>query len=312
MQDGTSASGTDATQPDVAVLVEGDRVVTFSTILGLGSPVFAALLRTGMKEGLTREVCLPGKSKKDLELFLAFLHPLSRVRVSPDTVDRMLPWFDEYQVEVLKEECEEVLLGMACTSQRLLQARTFGLNRQYQRCLGELTITEFGEHFGELAREPQIVHDVLPSMEKQLPRLSLVSTAIRETLGTTRLASLVPLFTACVRHSGQLDEDIAQLLQELLEPCTTTAAAAKVLELLLLEKEQHKEQLRKELLRLSEQQHREFRQLREQQKKELLQLKQQWKARVTQNVNQAFSNCRFGTPGYTEVYTLQRLMETWL
>mmetsp|Transcript_45854 Transcript_45854/g.130928 ORF Transcript_45854/g.130928 Transcript_45854/m.130928 type:complete len:263 (+) Transcript_45854:89-877(+) len=232
------------TVPDVAVTVEGEKVMAFSTVLALSSPVFAALLGSVMREGRTKEVNLPGKSKGEFELFLSFLQPCSRVRVSPDNVDVMLPWFDEYQVQVFKDECEDVLLGMPCTARSILQAKTFGLEKQYKRCLKDLNTVEFKDHFAELAQQPQVLRDILPRMETAIPGLNLVSTAICETLDTPRLQAALPFFEACIKQSGGLDDNIASLVRtlvkEALDESASTTAAAELLAMLLQAREEVK------------------------------------------------------------------------
>jgi len=214
MESKGSSGESDAPQPDIAVIVEGERVMTFSLVLALSSPVFAALLRSPMAEAINKEVSLPGKSKEDFELFVALLLRGSGARVSPDNVDRMLPWCDEYQVRALKDDCEEVLLSMPCTCSRAAQAQTFALKRQYQRCLRDLPAAEFRERFADLAREPQAVRDMLPRMQKELPGLGPVLAVICSTLDTPRFPSAVPLFALCVQDERTLDVDSIRSLQE--------------------------------------------------------------------------------------------------
>jgi len=226
------------TVPDVAVTVEGEKVMAFSTVLALSSPVFAALLGSVMREGRTKEVNLPGKSKGEFELFLSFLQPCSRVRVSPDNVDVMLPWFDEYQVWVLKEECENVLFYMPCTVQRLRQATKFGMEAQYQRCLRELPVRCLQDNFEDLARDSQAIRDVLPRMEEEIPGVVTVAAIVRETLGTPRLEPAMPFFKACVEHGQYLDARLVDMLRESLDPATSARAAAGLFEKLLQEREQ--------------------------------------------------------------------------
>jgi len=229
MESKGSSGESDAPQPDIAVIVEGERVMTFSLVLALSSPVFAALLRSPMAEAINKEVSLPGKSKEDFELFVALLLRGSGARVSPDNVDRMLPWCDEYQVRALKDDCEEVLLSMPCTCSRAAQAQTFALKRQYQRCLRDLPAAEFRERFADLAREPRAVRDMLPRMQEELPRLGAVLAVIRDTLDTPRFLSAAPLFAVCLEHEAALDMDFICFLQELADNHTADDVPTKLL-----------------------------------------------------------------------------------
>merc|ERR1719502_1579350 len=95
---------------DVEVTIEGTTVKVHGIVLSLASPVFAALLRSDMREGLARHVDLPGKSKAEFDMFMAFLRPGSRQPLDETSIDKMLPLFDEYQITSLKECCEEFLL----------------------------------------------------------------------------------------------------------------------------------------------------------------------------------------------------------
>ena len=56
---------------DVEVEIEGTTLKVHSLILGLASPVFAALLCSNMQEGLSRRIKLPDKSKHEFELFMS-------------------------------------------------------------------------------------------------------------------------------------------------------------------------------------------------------------------------------------------------
>ena len=173
---------------DVVVSVEGQDIRTYGVLLGLASPVFAALLC----EGPERRIQLPGKSKEEFELFLAFLRPCSVHRVNKDNVDILLPWSDDYEVAGLKSKCENVLLTMPVTVSRLLQARNMNLHEQYRRCLTGLPEVDFKTSFETLVKES----DVLQELVKEHPSLHMVSDFSR--LDCKRCANGMQRFGNCL------------------------------------------------------------------------------------------------------------------
>jgi len=219
---------------DVEVVIEGSTVRVHSAVLALASPVFAALLRSHMREGLTKVLELPGKSKEEFEIFLAFLRPASRRRVTEDNVDILLPWFDEYQVETLKAECEDMLLGMPCSVSRLLQAKSVNLQRQYQRCLDEFPPANFIAGFAELTAEPEIVRDLLPYVQEKAASLGKISGLIGKLLDNpTALKQALPVLQVCLQKAHRLDCNIVQAVQRLLDPEASFQGAAAVLSMCL-------------------------------------------------------------------------------
>mmetsp|Transcript_26466 Transcript_26466/g.85595 ORF Transcript_26466/g.85595 Transcript_26466/m.85595 type:complete len:210 (-) Transcript_26466:179-808(-) len=124
----------------VSVSIEGESIIVPSGILEAASPVFASMLTGGMKETIEQAICLPGKRKRDFEDVLGFLRPGSSrtMQINEKNVDYLLQWFDEYQMLDLKSECEEFLLTLPCSFDRLLQAKQHGLQKQCARCLQEV------------------------------------------------------------------------------------------------------------------------------------------------------------------------------
>ena len=164
-------------------------------------------------------------------MFLDFIHPGSRLRITPENVDRMLPLFDEYQVHVLKEECQDVLLTMPCTHDRLLQAHQFHMQRAYQRCLQDLSSTDFIANFAILAKRPQVLRDLLPVMQTKMPGLSELSPTVQALLDKpTALEKALPFVTICVKFADQLTEDHVKLVEELSDSSGSVGATAKLFE----------------------------------------------------------------------------------
>lgn len=223
---------------DVEVTIEGTTMNVHGVILAFASPVFAALLRSEMREGLARRVDLPGKSKAEFEMFMAFLRPCSRQQVDESNIDQMLPWFDEYQVAVLKERCEELLLNTPVSSQRLLQAHRYQLKRQYARCLEKLPFSSFQNDFEEIASSPEVLKAVLASLALRHPVTQPMCDLLREALDAeTPISSMVPVLKILVAHqtsATRLDTDVLEHFRRvLLNGGDTMSVVAELLDAII-------------------------------------------------------------------------------
>lgn len=202
---------------DLDVIIEGSTLRVHSQLLELASPVFAERLRAASEDGPVRGIELPGKRRREFELFLEFLRPLSRHRINVSNVDAMLPWCDEYQVISLKEECEEILLRMPVSGARLVQARVFGLHKQYQRCLKELTAAQFQSDFEELVSVPGAVQELLPLIRNKAKELDHVFAFLQKLLDAgVDLRSVMPILQVCFRNASVLQPGMLSELPLLL------------------------------------------------------------------------------------------------
>ncbi|CAE8616844.1 unnamed protein product [Polarella glacialis] len=166
------ASDAAAVQPDVEVLVEGEVFQAHSQVLMIASPVFAAMLTSGMQEGQTQKIDLVGKKAAEFSVFLKIVYPCRGRLVDAGNVDFLLEWFEEYQLgSNMKEECEEQLLKMTCSFPRLLQAFKFGLKAQYKRCLEDTA-----QRFTELSTKELLHVGTSQPMTQEL--LPLVKKAV--------------------------------------------------------------------------------------------------------------------------------------
>ncbi|CAE7190690.1 CAPS [Symbiodinium sp. CCMP2456] len=111
-----------------------------SHVLRVASPVFNRLFESGMKEAQHGVIKVDVASKQEFITFYNLLGPWawSTDKVTEANVDSLLAISDYYQVEIIKQTSEDLLLTLAPTCARLLQADRHGLNRQYQRCMGHV------------------------------------------------------------------------------------------------------------------------------------------------------------------------------
>jgi len=217
---------------DVEVDVEGTTVRVHSLLLGLASPVFAALLRSGMQEGLQGKIELPGKSKDEFELFMSCLRPGSTKRVTEATVDILLPWFDHYEVSGLKAECEEILQSMPVTTARLFQAHKYNLQEQYSRCLKNIEPEEFVSQFEEFAKMPQVLQDLLPIVKEQakFKELKTFIGLLEHFIGDViDLSCVLPILSLCLKNACVLKDELFTKLSQWIKGTPDTPDAMKVM-----------------------------------------------------------------------------------
>eukprot|EP00746_Dinoflagellata_sp_MGD_P026528 gnl/MRDRNA2_/MRDRNA2_162540_c0_seq1.p1 gnl/MRDRNA2_/MRDRNA2_162540_c0~~gnl/MRDRNA2_/MRDRNA2_162540_c0_seq1.p1 ORF type:complete len:303 (+),score=56.65 gnl/MRDRNA2_/MRDRNA2_162540_c0_seq1:86-994(+) len=217
-------------QADLQVLVEGETVRVHAAQLGLASPVFAAMLTSNMREGLSYRIELPDKSKEEFMMFMTFLRPVSRVHVTVENVDQMLPWFDEYQIATLKEDCESLLLTLPVTSERLLQAYKFDLEKLYSYCLKNFTSEQLLFDFEKFVKEPSVLRDVMPIAEEKTPKVRHVFFLIRSLLdASVPLESAMPVLKLCLNNAEFVDKSFAEELLQLLSDSSDTVPAITLL-----------------------------------------------------------------------------------
>ena len=111
-----------------------------AALLRLASPVFNGMLKSGMKEAQQSIIKVDVVSKEEFTIFYDLLGPMawSTDRVTEANVDSLLAISDYYQVGMMKQACEQFLLGLPPSGTRLLQAHRHGLKAQYQRCMSDL------------------------------------------------------------------------------------------------------------------------------------------------------------------------------
>ena len=170
---GTDDSGThdDNGEADNFEIVPADSV-----ILRKASPVFAAMLSHDMQETTTKQIEVH-KTKEEWMMFYAFLHPATgrSCKVEHGTVDMLLPIFDEYQMNLLVDECEALLLAMPPSVDRLLQAERYGLSKQYNRCLVRVAASMKELKTAEiemLSKEQKIMAGLLPVIGQQIKAMT--------------------------------------------------------------------------------------------------------------------------------------------
>lgn len=96
---------------DVKLIVENKPLFTSRSLLAFASPVFRCMFSGEFKEKDQTEVELPEKSYQDVSEMIRFIHPGfgDDLEGGVDSAFRLLPIADEYQIEKLKDKCQDVL-----------------------------------------------------------------------------------------------------------------------------------------------------------------------------------------------------------
>ncbi|CAE7618053.1 unnamed protein product [Symbiodinium microadriaticum] len=117
-------------------------------------------------ESAVGNVDTPTAATLEQEEFVAFYSLLGlwawdADKVTVENVDSLLAISDYYQVDIIKQTCEKLLLSLPPTGTRLLQAHKHGLKQQYQRCTGTLARRSTKEDLEVLRQsEPDILLEV--------------------------------------------------------------------------------------------------------------------------------------------------------
>ena len=119
----------------------GSFMLASSHLLRLASPVFNRMLQSGMREARQSVIKVDVASKEEFITFYSLLGlwAWSADKVTEENVDSFLAISDYYQVDIIKQTCENLLLSLPSTGTRLLQAHKHNLKRQYQRCITDLS-----------------------------------------------------------------------------------------------------------------------------------------------------------------------------
>ena len=114
-----------------------DTMPAGSQLLRLASPVFNRMLASGMKEAQHSIIKVDVASKEEFKIFYDLLGPMawSDDKITEANVESLLTISDYYQVGIMKQACEQSLLRLPPTGNRLIQAQKHGLKTQYERCI---------------------------------------------------------------------------------------------------------------------------------------------------------------------------------
>ena len=180
---------------------EGDQtkeMLVSSHVLRLASPVFNAMLTSGMIEGQAQRIKVDIASKEEFDKFYRLLLPAygRKEQLSEGCVDAILALSDYYQVEALKAECEAYLMSLPISIHRLLQSEKHGIKMQYARCLASLkddpeidlkALKGYPEIIFDLAIAMQQKAVLLKTMKTMAPRIKTLVAVAHEHIPSTAM-----------------------------------------------------------------------------------------------------------------------------
>merc|ERR1719245_2068175 len=171
------------------------------------------------------------------------------MRVAVTNVDRMLPWFDEYQVDVLRDECETLLMTLPVTGARLLQSYSFNLKRQFRRCAEELSDQQFLDAFVELASVPDVLRGLIPILKAKYDRLRVICSIIEPKLDSgVPFDVFIPVLEVCCRNCAVVNDDMAN---DIIQLQISTQAEAQMAATLLAGECRRREAMVENIFRLA-------------------------------------------------------------
>ncbi|KAK7505031.1 hypothetical protein BaRGS_00003601 [Batillaria attramentaria] len=193
---------------DVVFVVEGRKLYFNKMILGMCSPVFKTMFTSNFKEKEAEEVPLPDKKYRSMVAFLEQLHPVhSSTPITDITLAQILPLADEYQVEPLRQRCEQYIrtqvemagLGKALTEDQLLMY--FWLCEEYR-------LPEHREQLVELGAKKRATELTQRRFYELLP------PAAKSDLMTTRAEALEAFLYDTVADAFRRLSDVKEKMPE--------------------------------------------------------------------------------------------------
>eukprot|EP00449_Zooxanthella_nutricula_P021039 CAMPEP_0198535512 /NCGR_PEP_ID=MMETSP1462-20131121/39748_1 /TAXON_ID=1333877 /ORGANISM="Brandtodinium nutriculum, Strain RCC3387" /LENGTH=266 /DNA_ID=CAMNT_0044265451 /DNA_START=130 /DNA_END=930 /DNA_ORIENTATION=+ len=138
-------------EPDVHVQVEDKAFPVHSLVLMLASPVFKNTLASGMSESSSGTITLHGKKKCEFQTFIDAIKPDSTLTINAANVHTLSRWSDEYQVDGLKNRCDQYLRCVPVSVEELEFAMKYNMAGRQKMCMRAIK-TDFPRFQDELAR----------------------------------------------------------------------------------------------------------------------------------------------------------------
>ncbi|CAE7041260.1 Enc1 [Symbiodinium sp. CCMP2456] len=217
---------------DVVLDFGVDSMPANSVLLRMASPVFNRMFQSGMKEAQQSIIKVDVAGKEEFTIFYNLLGPVAwnARKVTKENVDTLLAISDYYQVETIKQTCEDLLLDLPPTGTRLLQAHQHCLKRQYQRCIHELAKKSAKEDLEVIWSQPDVFFELTLKKQDILNRVMATEADIRKCmvsfekyLGTMAASRFTEGAKFSQSHADQLSEltrarePVKRLLERLLK-----------------------------------------------------------------------------------------------
>lgn len=96
--------------PDIIFVVEGIQLHVRKEVLADNSPVFKRMFEADFKEKHQKKIPLPEENIEDFEEFLCLIYHPEKWQITEDTVFKILPLADQYQVSTVRKRCESFII----------------------------------------------------------------------------------------------------------------------------------------------------------------------------------------------------------
>lgn len=102
-------------EPDIVVVVGSGKkkqeFECYKLFLCYACEYFDTMFSHGLKENETSRIELPDKDPDEWKIFYEFIDPstIMSAKVTNENALMLAPWFSEYGMDLLKEECDEVI-----------------------------------------------------------------------------------------------------------------------------------------------------------------------------------------------------------
>ena len=168
---------------DVVVVVERQKFHVHRYTLAMWSPVFERMFTSEFKEKNACEISLPGKKASEIKELLLIIYPTisgeKRRTVTTENCYFLLKVADEYQMEDIRERCEDVLVDFVSKKpgNSCLADLTFAQTYKLERLLGtivnkarQLTLSDFKSHEMYHTMAPRIYKQIVEGIIERLER----------------------------------------------------------------------------------------------------------------------------------------------
>lgn len=166
---------------DVVLVVEDQKFHVHRSTLSMWSPVFETMFTSEFKERNMNEIPLPGKKASDIKELLLIIYPtVSHTgwkSVTNENCYFLVELADEYQMDAIKQRCEDFLVEEVSRSSgneflvHLTLAQTHKLDELVQTIIDKasgLSLDDFKSHEMYDKMEPHIYKQIAEGMIRRL------------------------------------------------------------------------------------------------------------------------------------------------
>mmetsp|Transcript_115166 Transcript_115166/g.221952 ORF Transcript_115166/g.221952 Transcript_115166/m.221952 type:complete len:218 (+) Transcript_115166:49-702(+) len=160
----------------------GEESMVSSHVLRLASPVFEAMFNSEMLESQSKRLSVEVASKEDFDAFYAMLEPVSarKRRVLESDLPGILTLSDYYEVDALREECEDLMTKMKPSIWLLVLSSKHQILTVYERCADVVAAGLHNFTLDELQEHPRVMMDILQRVQTKVKAAASLRPVLTE------------------------------------------------------------------------------------------------------------------------------------